>query len=130
MNRVLRITGFAACLLGIFLSVGGHWAVFQTVAWGRMIADFARTDSLGAALAKTFDGEHPCAMCLKIRAGRAQEKKSAPIIQWEKLPEFVLQPLSVSVALDSPPATPGAQHFLALHPRFADSPPKPPPRVV
>lgn len=130
MNRVWRITGVAACLLGIFLSIGGHWALLQSVAWARMISDFSRTDSLGTALAKTFDGEHPCAMCLKIRAGRAHEKKSTPMISWEKLPEFVLQPLVHSVALDSPPATHGSPYVPALPFRFADSPPKPPPRAV
>lgn len=130
MKRVLRITGLAACLLGIFLSVGGHWAVLQSVAWGRMVVEFSRTDPLGTALAKTFDGEHPCTMCLKIRAGRAQEKKSAPMIKWETLPEFVLQPLFASAANDFQTATAGAPFVPTTHLPFADSPPKPPPRAA
>src|SRR4051812_10809220 len=54
--------------------LGGHWAVLQTVAWAAMVCDFAKTDAMPVALAKTFDGEHACAMCQAI-AQRDQHAK-------------------------------------------------------
>ncbi len=56
--------------------MGGHWALLQTVAWTNMLATNLQTDSLPEALAKTFDGEHPCKMCKQIDAGKKSEKKS------------------------------------------------------
>jgi hypothetical protein len=41
-----------------------------------MMADFSARDSLAVAVEKTFDGEHPCPMCIKIRADRAEEQRS------------------------------------------------------
>jgi hypothetical protein len=130
MKRALRITGAAACLFAVFLSVGGHWAVLQSIAWARMFADFSRTESLASAVEKTFDGRHPCAMCLKIREGRAQEKKPPPLLKWEKLPEFVPQVARLAVPLP-PTARESAVPFIpTLHADFKFSPPKPPPRAV
>ncbi len=130
MKRAIRITGAAACFLAVFLSVGGHWAVLQSVAWARMFADFSRTESITSALEKTFDGRHPCAMCLKIREGRAQEKKPPPLLKWEKLPEFVLQ--AKRVVIPGPPtkAEEVAPLISVLHADFISAPPKPPPRAV
>jgi len=130
MKRALRITGAAACLLAVFLSIGGHWAVLQSVAWARMLTDFAQTDSWGTALTKTFDDRHPCAMCLKIREGRAHEQKPPPILKWEELPEFVVQP---NASLWSVPVTAArvAVPFVpTLHADFSLPPPKPPPRLA
>ena len=62
-------------LVALLTATGGHWALFQTVAWTNMLAENLRTESLGAALANTFDGEHPCAMCKAIKQGRAEEKQ-------------------------------------------------------
>ena len=67
MNRALKMAGFAACLVAVLAMCGGHWLVLQSVAWGRMIADFSQEDSIGTAIAKTFSGKHPCSMCLQIR---------------------------------------------------------------
>ena len=62
-------------LVALLGASGGHWALLQTVAWTRMLATNLETDSLGAALAKTFDGQHPCCMCKAISAGKKSEKK-------------------------------------------------------
>lgn len=128
MKRVVRIAGLVACLLGMFLAGGGHWAALQSLAWARMIVDFSRTDPLGTALAKTFDGEHPCQMCLKIRAGRAAEKKSPPAVTWEKLPEFILVGRSFGLAEPAAHLVGLVPFTSSLHARLVDSPPKPPPR--
>lgn len=71
MPPLLRIV--AALILAF--SLGLHWAALQLVAWTGMIVTYARDASVAEALSKTFDGEHPCKLCLAIKEGRAQEKK-------------------------------------------------------
>lgn len=71
MRSILRfITG-----LLLVLVLGLHWALLQTVAWTGMIISYSRDASLSEAVSKTFDGEHPCAMCKMIKKGRADEKE-------------------------------------------------------
>jgi hypothetical protein len=68
--------GHVLLIVALIAATGGHWAVFQTVAWTNMLADNLRTDSLSQALTKTFDGKHPCTMCHEISAGKKSEKKA------------------------------------------------------
>jgi hypothetical protein len=49
--------------------------VLQTIAWGTMLSDFSRTSSLEEAAKKTFDGEHPCALCKVVEQSKQQEDK-------------------------------------------------------
>ena len=49
------------------LSLGLHWGALQMVGWVSMTVEFARTASISQALEKTFDGEHPCALCLAVQ---------------------------------------------------------------
>lgn len=129
-SRLLQWSGLAAALVALFALLGGHWAVLQSVAWARMLADFSRTESLGTAIAKTFDGDHPCPMCLKIREGCAQEQKPTPVAKWEKLPGFAVQ--LQGVAAPCPPefsfAATGFVPVWTLD--FVSPPLKPPPRPV
>lgn len=130
MRRMFRITGIAACFLALFLASGGHWMVLQGVAWTRMLVAFTQTDSLGKAIEKTFDGDHPCPMCLKIREGRANEQKPAPVLKWERLPEFVARCQPVQ-APPAPVVVVAVSSFVpCLHTDFRSSPPKPPPRAA
>lgn len=121
----------AAGLLAILMATGGHWFVLQTVAWGRMFVDFAQHDSLGTALVKTFDGQHPCRMCLQIRQGQQKEQQQGgrlPALKPEKLPELFCdaRPVKVPLADVNPVAAP---IFTEVPPTdFVESPPKPPPR--
>jgi hypothetical protein len=129
-SRLFQFTGLAAALVALFVTLGGHWALLQSVAWARMLADFSRTETLGTAIGKTFDGEHPCPMCLQIREGKAQEQKQAPVVKWENLPEFAVNLQSVTA-----PCPPGfsfaATGFVpAWFSDFGSPPPKPPPRAA
>jgi hypothetical protein len=132
MNKALKMAGFAACLVAVVAMCGGHWLALQSVAWGRMIADFSQQDSIGTAIAKTFSGKHPCSMCLKIRKGVHEEKQREEKLPWtktEKMPEpfwelrCVTIPVAPTVALCERPFVP------VLHTDFIDSPPTPPPRA-
>ncbi len=57
----------------LVLSLGLHWALLQTVAWTGMLVTYSRDASFQDAVSKTFDGEHPCALCKVIKSGRAEE---------------------------------------------------------
>ena len=40
-----------------------------------MLVTYSRHASLKEAFVKVFDGQHPCALCLVIQHGRAEDKK-------------------------------------------------------
>jgi len=133
MNRPFKIAGFVACLAAVLAMCGGHWFALQSVAWGRMIADFSHRDSIGTAIAKTFSGKHPCSMCLKISKGWHEEKQREEKLPWtktEKLPEVVWQ----LRCLTAPPVPTAPRHeqpiVPTLHTDFIESPPAPPPRAL
>lgn len=71
---VQSLIRFAAALV-LVLSLGLHWAFLQTIAWTGMVVSYSRDASLNEAVAKTFDGKHPCRMCKAIKQARAEEKK-------------------------------------------------------
>jgi len=132
MNRPFKIAGFVACLVAVLAMCGGHWFALQSVAWGRMIADFSHQDSIGTAIAKTFSGQHPCSMCLKIRKGWHEEKQREEKLPWvktEKMPELLWElrcvtvPAAPTFAMDERPFVP------ERYSDFVDSPPTPPPRA-
>lgn len=54
-------------IASLLFSMGAHLAIIQTVAWARMAVDYSRNSNLGTSLQKTFDGRHPCPLCLKLR---------------------------------------------------------------
>ncbi len=132
-SRLFKTAGFVTCLAAVSVMLGGHWLALQSVAWGRMIADFSQQDSLGTAIAKTFSGKHPCSMCLKIRKGWHQEKQQQekhPWLKTEKAPEVVWQWRCLT-APPAPTTTGHEQPFVpVLHSDFIESPPVPPPRVL
>lgn len=73
----LVLSGVAKPVLAIALalSLGFHWALFQSVAWVTMVVDYSQNGTLFEALAKTFDGKHPCNLCRQIAKGKQSEKK-------------------------------------------------------
>jgi len=132
MNKPFKMAGFLACLVAVVVMSGGHWVALQCIAWGRMVAEFSHQDSLGAALAKTFSGQYPCSLCLKLRNGVQQEKQREEKLPWiktEKMPEAIWQ-LRCVTAPRAPTAPRNERPFVpTLHENFIDSPPTPPPRV-
>ncbi len=115
--------------LALFLTTGGHLAILQGVAWTNMVRDFAKTESIGTALEKTFDGQHPCTLCKKITETGSGKKDDALASAKSKLGEFLPQ----SQSLLTPPC-PKAFHFpTALQNKPADiffAPPVPIPISV
>lgn len=87
---MFRGSGLPLVCLAVFSIAGGHWTVLQTVAWARMLRDFSRDSTLTEAIAKTFDGEHPCDLCKSVKAGRENEEKIPEIQTEKKLKDFTL----------------------------------------
>jgi hypothetical protein len=66
-----------AVAMALVLAVGGHWAVLQTAAWVGMVISYSQDAPLKEAVAKTFDGQHPCKLCKAVQAGKTSEQKQA-----------------------------------------------------
>ncbi len=108
-------------------ALGGHWAILQSVAWVTMVAGYAQSAPLKAALVKTFDGEHPCPICKFVANGKKAEQKQQTQKLLTKLDFF----LASTPAGLLPPA-PDALYF-TLPPSAgarSDTPPTPPPRTL
>jgi hypothetical protein len=128
----LRWTGFFACSLALLLAIGGHWVALQSFAWARMLMDYSRTESFATAVRKTFDGDHPCSLCLKIRDGREaseQQQQKAPWAPSGKAPDFFLENRPLQTG-DRPLLFAEPTGYRPrLHADFIDTPPTPPPRA-
>ena len=57
----------------ICLSLGLQWAALQGIAWTTMLINYSKDGSLVEAVTKTFDGDHPCALCQAVEDGRGKE---------------------------------------------------------
>lgn len=64
--RIARLVVVGA----ICLSLGMHWALLQGIAWTGMLISFASKGTVIEAVQKTFDGQHGCALCHKVKEGR------------------------------------------------------------
>lgn len=118
--------------LAMLLLIGSQWFVPQTVAWARMIVMYARHDSLSVALSKTFDGQHPCALCQQIRQGQQEEQQKggpSPTERSGKMPELLAEVSSRPVAVV--PLVVAAARISSpdFYSEFIESPPTPPPRA-
>jgi hypothetical protein len=70
-------------LIGALLvSMGGHLALLQTIAWGNMLVDYSSKGSFSEAVDKTFDGEHPCHLCKVVKKSKSEEEKK-PLLKSE-----------------------------------------------
>ena len=115
--------------LALFFIMGGPWAVLQTIAWAKMVVEYSRDTSVGEALSKTFDGEHPCGMCKKISKVRSEERKSPTLV-------FQIKKDGPFISLKSVGLTPHMETKTILfntlsvtHPSVRFEPPIPVPRA-
>src|SRR5688572_7907469 len=82
-------------IMTLLVSMGGHLALLQTIAWGNMLADFSSETSLVEAMDKTFSGEHPCPLCKVVKKSKSEEEKK-PLLKSEMKMEIAL-PVPVKV---------------------------------
>ncbi len=66
LPRIARLVVVGA----ICLSLGMHWVLLQGIAWTGMLISFAKDGTVMEAVQKTFDGQHGCALCKKVKEGR------------------------------------------------------------
>ncbi|HEY1661206.1 MAG TPA: hypothetical protein VGI03_02205 [Verrucomicrobiae bacterium] len=110
--------------LALIAVLGGQWAMLQTVAWTTMLANNLQTGSFHEAVAKTFDGQHPCPLCRAIAAGKQSEKKNS-FAQSQKL-EFT--PFKGAIALLAPSRPDAASSENIFLESLPQKPLTPPPR--
>ncbi|HVM62910.1 MAG TPA: hypothetical protein VMV72_18760 [Verrucomicrobiae bacterium] len=122
MDRVRNLL----LILVLLSATGAHWGALQSLAWTRMLAENLRTVSFAEAVARTFDGRHPCSLC-KVIANASKSQKKADLLQPLTKLEF---PLTTPVILLVAPAR---SHLVLTADHFVESlsqePPTPPPRV-
>ena len=98
----------------------------QSVAWMGMAISYSQvSSSFSEALAKTFDGKHPCPICKLVAKEKKSEQKQDTPKLLTKL-DFLLASSQVSIyppALDTLQSAP----VRAAEAR-AEAPPVPPPR--
>lgn len=70
LSRIARLVVVGT----ICLSLGMHWALLQGIAWTGMLISFAREGAVIEAVEKTFDGQHGCALCAKVKEGRESDE--------------------------------------------------------
>lgn len=116
--------------MALFLSLGGHLALLQGVAWAMMVKDFSSSGSLTQAVQKTFDGRPQCAMCKKIAASGVAGEKAPVTVKVEKKAEaFVKSPGTELPMPLSRPFVYGPPPFVLMPERFP-APPVPVPRAA
>jgi hypothetical protein len=124
---IVRLSRFFI-VLALAGSIGLHWAFLQSVAWVGMVISYSESAPLSEALAKTFDGRHPCSLCKEIAHGKAADKKPEYRPEWKKF-EFSYS-AAVSFVFRAP------AHFWQMRPlettaeRLNSAPPFPPPRTL
>jgi hypothetical protein len=127
-KRRLHLFGAIACLLAIFLSAGGHWALLQSFAYTRMLLEFSQQDSWCTAMQKTFDERYACPLCPKIRDGYNKQHNTPMSLEGVHQPEFLVQ--SKGLVFFTPDLGTEIAFVLPRHIDFLKAPPKPPPRVA
>ena len=88
-RRLLQRLARLLVVLVLTLSLGAHWMFLQSIAWVGMVVNYSQHDPLIEALAKTFDGKHPCQLCKLVQNGKAQEKKQEKQKPTTKLDQFL-----------------------------------------
>lgn len=124
MKRYLH--GVLLLLLGF--SLGMHWAGLQAVAWVSMLVDRIPVVGIEVAFKTTFDGQHPCRLCIVVRKGQKAEPSSPSVPVTSRL-DLVQSPRT----LESPAERPTPCFFpapLAPMPLRAESPGVPPPKCA
>jgi hypothetical protein len=118
--------GRIICVAGMLNICGGQWLVLQSLAWTGMLIKYSQDASLIEALAKTFDGEHPCNICKGLQQEKeTDQEQSVPVEKKFDLKCLALLPARILY----PPSSFDLQPVVRSKAfACADAPPVPPPR--
>lgn len=122
----------AVCLI---LLMQGPAMLVQEVAWVQMLAKYSQERGLKRGVVETFDGNHPCKLCLKASRMREDEGRKDPLErQNEKMRfRFSWAEMMTSTLLKLPPVperellSPESGWLNLTNGRGADAPVSPPP---
>ena len=95
------------------------------VAWTEMVISYSQQGPVVEAVAKTFDGHHPCDLCKQIARSKRSEKKAEYKFEWGKL-KFPYT--SWALVFTHPGATRVIVRPDDLPEMLTHAPPVPPPR--
>ena len=123
---LVHAIGLPFVCLAMFSLAGGHWAVLQTIAWAKMLRDYSRSDSIAMAVMKTFSGEYPCGLCLKVEEGRQKEENAPATVKLDKKAEVFF--VTAQAAVKEPPCH--YFSYLATDDLLSSSRSDPPPAPV
>jgi hypothetical protein len=74
--RRMRIASRFFVIAALCLAIGLHWCALQSIAWTTMVIEYSKDAPFAEALAKAFDGEHPCSLCHAVQAGKKSEQRN------------------------------------------------------
>ncbi len=115
-------------LAAAFLCMAGlHLPALQLAAWTGMLITYSQDRSLADAAEMTFDGEHPCPMCVAIKKQQAAERD-----EWTSVPATV-KPILFWESSEDPGAPSYRLALLEWHPRLGRArflPPELPPPLA
>ncbi len=113
-------------LLVLFAAAGGHWMALQSWAWTRMLLSYSHKGQLVEAVAKTFDGQHPCSLCKVIEREKGKEQQPSRAVSLENQAAFVAPVATAMVKTEGVSWTLETPHRLGE--LRAEQPVAPPPR--
>ena len=116
-------------MLLLCLSLGMHWTLLQGVAWTGMFLVNLNEGTVTEAVKKTFDGEHPCPLCLAVKEGQKKEKDDSKPLAAKSVKKFEAV-LVAKTRLVAPPAEVRSfSGFVFSFEGWTGRPSMPPPRV-
>jgi len=71
----------------------------QSLAWTRMLVSYSHNGQFAEAVAKTFDGKHPCSLCKEIEREKSKEEQPARAVSVDNHAAFVA-PASAMIVRD------------------------------
>ncbi|MFC7336926.1 hypothetical protein ACFQY0_07035 [Haloferula chungangensis] len=121
-------------IMGCIHLLGGSFGVLQIVAWAGMLVQYSSSEGVSEGISKTFDGEHPCSLCLAIKEVKDQQSEKQPLqvasdklsLKELALPTIITLRNPTSRPTVIPPFLDPIEHCGSR----ADSPPVPPPRLL
>ncbi len=102
MRQLLKRVSRFLLIGTLFVSLGGHFALLQTFAWGTMLMSYSKNASFGEAARKTFDGEHPCPMCKLVKQSKEREKEKVLVKAEAKLDVVLPVPVRLKTPWGAP----------------------------
>ena len=122
----MRVIGRFLVIVALCFAIGLHWCALQSIAWTTMVIEYSKDAPFTVALAKAFDGKHPCSLCHAVQTGKKSEQKND--VRVVTRIDFYCAASSNPRVRSFLPFSYPADAFPPL--ARTDSPPTPPPRLV